>query len=94
MFLDENEVYFYYELVDAEIIDLGIIEMPKTHKNITNISLIANLDTNMTVEYIKDTETVVNNLQQQIDDIKNLLSTTETSAFLLDNLEKEKLEEI
>lgn len=93
-FLDENEVYFYYELVDAEIIDLGIIEMPKTHKNITNISLIANLDTNMTVEYIKDTETVVNNLQQQIDDIKNLLSTTETSAFLLDNLEKEKLEEI
>lgn len=83
-----------YEL--AEPIDLELISEQKairdtklyTYKNITNISLsdeLASID----VEYKKDLETEHNKLQNEIDEIKQLISTTETSALLLDNLQKD-----
>jgi hypothetical protein len=83
-----------YEL--AEPIDLELTSEQKvvrnqklyTYKNITNISLsdeLASID----VEYKKDLETEHNKLQNEIDEIKQLISTTETSALLLDNLQKD-----
>jgi uncharacterized membrane-anchored protein YhcB (DUF1043 family) len=41
------------------------------------------------LKYLKDVETEHNKLQAQIDEIKQLLSTTETSALLVNNLEKD-----
>ena len=64
-----------------------------TYKNITNISLsdeLASID----VEYKKDLETEHNKLQNEIDEIKQLISTTETSALLLDNLQKDVEKEV
>ena len=64
-----------------------------TYKNITNISLsdeLASID----VEYKKDIETEHNKLQNEIDEIKQLISTTETSALLLDNLQKDVESEV
>lgn len=64
-----------------------------TYKNITNISLsdeLASID----VEYKKDLETEHNKLQNEIDEIKQLISTTETSALLLDNLQKDEEKEV
>ena len=92
-------VIIYYKL--AEPIDLELTEEPKavrdtklyTYKNITNISLsdeLASID----VEYKKDLETEHNKLQNEIDEIKQLISTTETSALLLDNLQKDVESEV
>lgn len=96
-----NPIVIYYKL--AKPIDLELTEEQKaireqklhTYKNVTNISLsneLASID----VTYKKDLETEHNklqeknnNLQSQIDEIKQLLSTTETSAMLINNLQKD-----
>jgi hypothetical protein len=92
-------IIIYYKL--AEAIDLELTEEQKairdtklyTYKNITNIAVsdeLASID----VEYKKDLETEHNKLQNEIDEIKQLLSTTQTSALLLDNLQKEVESEV
>lgn len=101
-----NPIVIYYKL--AEPIDLELTEEQKaireqklhTCKNVTNISLsneLASID----VTYKKDLETEHNklqeknnNLQSQIDEIKQLLSTTETSAMLINNLQKDVESEV
>jgi len=92
--LSENHVTIYYQLAEPYEIDLGEIKMPKTYENISNISLIANLDSNMKIEYVKHTQTVINDLQSQIDDIKALLSTPSTASLLLDNYESDLESEV
>lgn len=90
----KTPVTIYYKL--AKPLNLELTEAQKsiqsqklyTYKNITNISLsdeLASID----VEYKKDLETEHNKLQNEIDEIKQLISTTETSALLLDNLQKD-----
>lgn len=92
-------IIIYYKL--AEAIDLELTSKQKavrnqklyTYKNITNIDVsdeLASID----VEYKKDPTTEHDDLQNQIDEIKQLLSTTETSAFLVNNLEKELESEV
>ena len=87
-------VTIYYKL--ATPVNLELTEGQKTvkeqklytYKNITNIAVsdeLASID----VEYKKDLETEHNKLQNQINEIKQLLSTTETSVLLLDNLQKD-----
>lgn len=87
-------VIIYYKL--AEPLNLELTAEQKsirdtklyTYKNITNIDVsdeLASID----VTYKKDLETEHNKLQNEIDEIKQLLSTTETSALLLDNLQKD-----
>lgn len=89
-----NPVVVYYKL--ATPVDLELIEEQKairdtklyTYKNITNIILsdeLASID----VEYKKDLDLEHEKLQNQIDEIRQLISTTETSALLLDNLQKD-----
>ena len=90
----DKQLVFYAQL--ATPVDLELTEEQKTirdtklytYKNITNIAVsdeLASID----VEYKKDLETEHNKLQSQIDEIKQLISTTETSALLLDNLQKD-----
>lgn len=92
-------VIIYYKL--AEPLNLELTDEQKavrnqklyTYKNITNIAVsdeLASID----VEYKKDLETEHNKLQNEIDEIKQLLSTTQTSALLLDNLQKEVESEV
>ena len=66
-----------------------------TYKNITNISAeSAEVNPILSVKYLKDTETEHNKLQAQIDKIKELLSTTETSAMLLNNMQTDLESEV
>lgn len=65
-----------------------------TYKNITHIYSTDETSPIMNVEYAKDLNTQNNNLQNQIDEIKQLISTTQTSAMLLDNLQKEVESEV
>lgn len=94
-----NPVIVYYKL--ATPVDLELTSEQKavrdtklyTYKNITNIAVsdeLASID----VEYKKDPTTEHDDLQNQIDEIKQLLSTTQTSALLLDNLQKDVESEV
>ena len=89
-----SPVIIYYKL--AEPLNLELTAEQKairdtklyTYKNITNIAVsdeLASIDVN----YKKDPTTEHDELQNQIDEIKQLISTTETSALLLDNLQKD-----
>lgn len=92
-------IIIYYKL--AEAIDLELTSEQKairdtklyTYKNITNIDIsdeLASID----VEYKKNPATEHDDLQNQIDEIKQLISTTQTSALLLDNLQKDVESEV
>lgn len=59
----------------------------RTYKNVTNITTDSKAI--ISLDYAKDTETEHNKMQKEIAEIKQLLSTTQTSAMLLDNLQKE-----
>ena len=91
---DGSPVIIYYKL--AEPLNLELTAEQKairdtklyTYKNITNIAVsdeLASID----VDYKKDPTTEHDDLQNQIDEIKQLISTTQTSALLLDNLQKD-----
>lgn len=87
-------IIIYYK--QAEAIDLELTSEQKavreqklyTYKNITNIA-VSNELASIDVNYKKDPTTEHDELQNQIDEIKQLISTTETSALLLDNLQKD-----
>ena len=94
-----NPVTIYYKL--ATPVNLELTAEQKairdtklyTYKNITNIDVsdeLASIDVN----YKKDPTTEHDELQNQIDEIKQLISTTETSALLLDNLQKDAESEV
>lgn len=88
-------VIVYYKL--AEPINLELTDEQKavakelnnarTYKNVTNITTDSKAI--LSLDYAKDHETQNQKMQNEIDEIKQLLSTTQTSAMLLDNLQKE-----
>lgn len=95
----ETPIIIYYELATPANLELTVEQKAirdtklYTYKNITNIAVsdeLASID----VEYKKDPTTEHDDLQNQIDEIKQLLSTTQTSALLLDNLQKDVESEV
>lgn len=79
---------------EQKVVAKKIKETLHTYKNITHIYSTDETSPIMNVEYAKDLNTQNNNLQNQIDEIKQLISTTQTSAMLLDNLQKEVESEV
>lgn len=57
----------------------------RTYKNVTNITTDSKAI--LSLDYAKDQETENQKMQNEIDEIKQLLSTTQTSALLLDNMQ-------
>lgn len=98
-FLQNTDVKIYYELAEPILLECTeaqskvldeIYNKAHTYKNITNISAESSeVNPIVNVKYLKDTETEHKKLQAQIDEIKELLSSTETSAMLVNNLEKD-----
>lgn len=89
--LNQNELDFSDE---QKAVAKKIKETLHTYKNITHIYSTDETNPVLNVEYAKDPNTQNNNLQNQIDEIKQLISTTQTSAMLLDNLQKEVESEV
>lgn len=96
---DNGPFKIYYLLEEPELVECTeaqnkvldeIYNKAHTYKNITNISA-ESVEVNpiINVKYLKDAETEHKKLQTQIDEIKQLLGTTETSALLVNNLEKD-----
>nr|DAZ47498.1 MAG TPA: hypothetical protein [Caudoviricetes sp.] len=95
----ENSVYVYYKKETLTKLSctpeqtkiLDELDNFQTYKPVTNITTdsIAKLK----LKYIADTKTYIDNktsnLEQQVNTINQLLSTTKTSSVLLDNLQKD-----
>lgn len=103
MYDNGNPAVFYIEKAsnkelaftdEQKAVAKKIKETLHTYKNITHIYSTDETSPIMNVEYAKDLNTQNNNLQNQIDEIKQLISTTQTSAMLLDNLQKEVESEV
>lgn len=103
-FLMNNHVKIYYELAESILLECTkaqskvldeIYNKAHTYKNITNIlAESAEVNPIICLKYLKDPETEHNKLQAQIDEIKELLSTTETSAMLLNNMQTDLESEV
>lgn len=99
-FLKDNDIIVYYSLATPEIIDLGqLTELPKTFEGINNIWAETNLgNTEIEIEYVQDVKKLLEKQAEQqnarLDNIENLLSTTETSALLLDNMQTDLESEV
>lgn len=97
--LSDHDLFVYCQLAIPEIISLGnLSQLIKTFEGINNIWIESNLGATITVKYAQDLKVKhdkeVSDLQFQIDEIKTLLSSTATSAMLLDNLESDLAEEV
>ena len=98
--LSENDLYAYCEIATPELIDLGqLTELPKTFNGINNIWAETNLgNTEIEIEYVQDVKKLLEKQAEQqnarLDNIEALLSTTETSALLLDNMQNDLESEV
>lgn len=96
--IKDTEVY--YVLATPELIDLGqLTELPKTFEGINNIWAETNLgNTEIEIEYVQDVKKLLEKQAEQqnarLDNIETLLSTTQTSALLLDNMQTDLEKEV
>lgn len=83
---------YYIECTEQQTQQLQALQKAKTYKNITNIATdtIAVLD----VDYKRDLETYQKQQDDRITAIEQLLSTTTTSAMLLDNVQSDLESEV
>lgn len=104
MYLQDEVLIISYPLAEPILLECTetqskvldeIYNKAHTYKNITNI-LAESSEVNpiICLKYLKDPETEHNKLQAQIDEIKQLLSTTQTSSLLLDNMQKDLESEV
>lgn len=99
-------VYIIYKLIEPTRLPLTAqqtqvleaLQKTKTYRNETIFYSTDEASPIMDITYKQDLATIISNNNKQQNDritaIENLLSTTETSAMLLDNLEKDLLEEV
>lgn len=98
--LKEHPLTIYYKLAtpnrlkftDEQKAVAKELNNARTYKNVTNITTDSKAI--LSLDYAKDQETQNQKMQNEIDEIKQLLSTTQTSAMLLDNLQKEVESEV
>ena len=103
-YINDNPLKIYYKLAEPILLECTkaqskvldeIYNKAHTYKNITNIlAESAEVNPIICLKYLKDPETEHNKLQAQIDEIKQLLSTTETSAMLLNNMQTDLESEV
>lgn len=90
----------YYPAEVPELIDLGQLpELLKTFNGINNVWAETNLgNTEIEIEYVQDVKKLLEKQAEQqnarLDNIEALLSTTETSALLLDNMQTDLEKEV
>lgn len=98
--LQKTPMELYYQLATPELIDLGQLpELPKTFSGVNNIWAETNLgNTEIEIEYVQDVKKLLEKQAEQqnarLDNIEALLSTTQTSALLLDNMQNDLESEV
>ena len=81
------------DLTDTQIEQLEKLNKLRFYEGVNNIMTLEDIAL-MQAEYSVNLKDVNNKMRQEIDEIKELLSTTQTSAMLLDNLEEDLIEEV
>lgn len=101
-----NPVYVWYKLAtptrlactEKQVQQLDDLLNTSTYKNVTHIYSTDKVSPVIKIKYRKDIETMLNNQQNAFDtrlsNIEKLLSTTTTSALLLDNLQTDLEKEV
>lgn len=79
---------------EQKVVAKQIKETLHTYKNVTHIYSNDEISPIFDIQYVKDINVENDRLQKQIDEIKQLLSTTQTSAILLDNLQSDVESEV
>lgn len=94
--LTTHNLEVYYVLATPELIDLGQLpELPKTFNGINNVWAETNLgNTEIEIEYVQDVKKLLEQQNARLDSIEALLSTTQTSAMLLDNMQSDLEKEV
>ncbi len=92
--LSENNVTVYYELAEPTTTSLGQLTNFKTYAGINHFFLETNISTNFEIKYAQDLQKAISKQQVEINELKTLLSSTATSALLLDNYESDLINEI
>lgn len=92
--LSENNVTVYYELAELTTSNLGQLTNFKTFASVNHFFLEANLATNFEIKYAQDLQKVISKQQEEINELKTLLSSKATSAMLLDNYANDLMEEV
>ena len=92
--LSENNVTVYYELAEPTKSNLNQLTNFKTYAGVNHFFLETNLATSFEIKYVQDLQKVISKQQEEIDELKTLLSSTATSALLLDNYESDLINEI
>ena len=92
--LSENNVTVYYELAEPTTSSLGQLTNFKTYAGVNHFFLETNISTNFEIKYAQDLQKVISKQQAEIDELKTLLSSTATSALLLDNYASDLVSEI
>lgn len=94
-----NPVIIYFQ-AESKLIDLGQVqELPKTFNGINNVWAETNIgNTEIEIEYVQDVKKLLEKQSEQqnarLNNIEALLSTTETSALLLDNMQNDLEKEV
>lgn len=92
--LSTHNTEVYYQLATPYVVDLGVVDMPITYDGVTNVFTDSDLMPEIEVEYYKDFHKMIANMQQEIDELKTLLSSSATSAMLLDNYQSDLESEV
>lgn len=81
------------DLTESQIQTLEQLNKLRLYKGVNNIFTLEDIAL-LQAKYSVDLKSKNNKMQQEIDEIKELLSTTQTSAMLLNNLEQDLIEEV
>lgn len=84
-FLTTNVVQMYHGLKTPYTIDLGVIDMPLTYDEITNIFTDSDLLPTINVKYYRNFIATIQNLQVNNDTLKNELSNIESRLTALES---------
>ena len=100
-YLNTTNIELYYRTTETTELDLTGSQIEvleklnklRYYKGVNNIMTTEDIAL-LQAKYSQNLKVTNTKMQQQIDEIKELLSTTQTSAMLLDNLEKDLIEEV
>lgn len=81
------------DLTDTQIEQLEKLNKLRFYKGVNSIMTLEDIALLQAI-YPVNLKNVNNKMQEEIDEIKELLSTTQTSAMLLDNLEQDLIKEV
>lgn len=93
-FLAENNLTVYHKLAETTTTSLTQLTNFKTFEEVNHFFLETNIATNFEIKYAQDLQKVISKQQAEIDELKTLLSSTATSAMLLDNYANDLMEEV